>query len=337
MANLDPTADKAVRDAVDAFLEGRLAPEFSGETVFETKNSRYRLLDGVVFAAPDDSLVGSELVGWLMESRRRSVVESAWQPGSRAVLVDRHRGQNIIVTSTTRLLHLEEHASRESGAPPPDVRPYALPLPAPPPFSPRRAPIVPSTPLPPQFGAAASSINEAAAVQRRAAAIHLPPRPMAPPSRAAAPVMPPIMPPIMKEAPARPLPLPAPPPRRVIPSLPQVNPHAPAPQLPVAAASPRQPPVAGTPWELTSSEFEVEGEATKPDYVVGNSARHDAAQYPSYDSSDPSTDEMVAGADFGTDAPIPLLRPLDVPLPPPSPRTPLGYPVADPRAPRPRR
>ena len=113
MANLDLTADKAVRDAVDAFVEGRLVPDFVGETVFETKNSRYRLLDGVVFAAPDDSLIGAELVGWLMETRRRSVVGSSWQPGARAVLVDRHRGRNIIVTSTTRLLHLEEHSASE--------------------------------------------------------------------------------------------------------------------------------------------------------------------------------------------------------------------------------
>ena len=82
MSSLDTPADKAVRDAVDAFMEGRLTPEFSGETVFETKNSRYRLLDGVVFAAPDDSLLGAELVGWLMETSRRSVVGSAWQPGA---------------------------------------------------------------------------------------------------------------------------------------------------------------------------------------------------------------------------------------------------------------
>ncbi len=125
MTNLDPAADKAVRDAVDAYMEGRLTPEFVGETVFETKNSRYRLLDGVVFAAPDDSLIGSELVGWLMESRRRSVVESAWQPGLRAVLVDRHHGRHIIVTSTTRLLHLEQHSSADPPSRSPGTSPSA--------------------------------------------------------------------------------------------------------------------------------------------------------------------------------------------------------------------
>src|SRR5438270_849287 len=107
MTNLEPRADKAVRDAVDAFMDGRLVPEFEGEIVFETKNSRYRMLDGVVFAAPDGSLVGAELVGWLSESARRCLIESSWQPGARAVLVDRKRGRNIIVTSTTRLLHQE--------------------------------------------------------------------------------------------------------------------------------------------------------------------------------------------------------------------------------------
>ncbi len=44
MTGLEPRADRAVRDAVDAFLEGRLRPEYAGETVFETKNSRYRTL-----------------------------------------------------------------------------------------------------------------------------------------------------------------------------------------------------------------------------------------------------------------------------------------------------
>jgi hypothetical protein len=310
MANLDLTADKAVRDAVDAFVEGRLVPDFVGETVFETKNSRYRLLDGVVFAAPDDSLVGSELVGWLMESRHRSVVESAWQPGSRAVLVDRHHARNIIVTSTTRLLHLEEHASRAGVAPPvpPLVpRPWG---PGPPAPSPHRPPIVASTPLPPQVTAA--PIQSAAAVQKRAAAIHLPPRPIAPAPRAAA-AMPTPLP-----QPARPLPEPALPPRRGGPSLPQVNAQVPA---------------AGTAWELTSSEFEVDVEATKPDYTPGNSAQHNASRHDVYDPSDTSTDEMVDGPESGGDAPILLVRPLDPAALAPTPT----HPVAAPQVPRPRR
>ena len=135
MTNLDPVADKVVRDAVDAFLDGYLAPQLAserrGETAFETKNSRYRLVDGVVVAAPDDSLIGAELVGWLIESARRSVVESAWQPGSRAVLVDRHRGRNIIVTSTTRLLHPERARAREPRRPRGAASSSCRPSPAP--------------------------------------------------------------------------------------------------------------------------------------------------------------------------------------------------------------
>ncbi len=103
MTRLDPRADRAVRDAVDDFIGRSLPPEYVGETVFETKNSRYRLIDGVLFSAPDASLVGAELVGWLLETPKRCTVESAWQATSRAVLVDRQRARHIIVTSSTRI------------------------------------------------------------------------------------------------------------------------------------------------------------------------------------------------------------------------------------------
>ena len=140
MTGLEPRADQAVRDAVDAFIEGRLRPEYSGETVFETKNSRYRLMDGILFSAPDSSLIGAELVGWLIESSRRSTVESAWEATSRAVLVDRKRGRHIIVTSSTRMLHLEEESppsgSSEdqtgSSVHPPIWEPTAATAPSPP-------------------------------------------------------------------------------------------------------------------------------------------------------------------------------------------------------------
>ena len=300
MANLDLTADRAVRDAVDAFLEGRLAPEFAGETVFETKNSRYHLLDGVVFAAPDDSLVGSELVGWLMESRRRSVVESAWQPGSRAVLVDRHRGRNIIVTSTTRLLHLEEHASSDGlGPPSPGGRQAPSPNVGPPPpnfwLSPG-APILAATPPPTQVSPTTegsgprlppSAPLSAAAVQRRAAAIHLPPRPLALSPRPAATTPTPL------PQPGRPLPVPALPPRRSADSLPQVNP---------------EPPEASTEWEVTSGEFQVDDEATVAGPPVEGSAPYDALRYEGYEAS---PDELADEAEFGNDTPIPLVRPID--------------------------
>jgi hypothetical protein len=305
MTNLDTAADKAVRDAVDAYMEGRLTPEFVGETVFETKNSRYRLLDGVVFAAPDDSLIGAELVGWLMETTRRSVIGSAWQPGSRAVLVDRQRGRNIIVTSTTRLLHLEQPSSaphpltvrREPGR--------AGPLP----FSPQHAPIFaatplpapasvyPSTPLPPPAmppGLQGPGQEAAILAQRRAAALHLPPRLIGP--RAGTPV--PIPPPTRPQS----LPVPTPPPRREVPVFGHVNTeprHVPDPPV-----TPR-PDISGTPWELTSSEFELESESGDgdPDDVP---TRYDASHYATPDGAE----EGAPGSEPSVDAPIPLVRPI---------------------------
>ena len=186
MTGLEPRADRAVRDAVDAFIEGRLRPEYAGETVFETKNSRYRVLDGILFSAPDATLVGAELVGWLIDSARRSTVESAWQATSRAVLVDRKRGRHIIVTSSTSMLHLEEESPFAGSSKDQDgssVHPPAREA-SPAPARPERRP---ASPLP---------------------RVHAPPRPMHPRiPQATAPT--PI---------ARPLPYPSAPPRRVSPA-----------------------------------------------------------------------------------------------------------------------
>ena len=44
MTFLAPEADRIVRTAVDAYFEGRLRPEIDGEAIFETRNSRYRLM-----------------------------------------------------------------------------------------------------------------------------------------------------------------------------------------------------------------------------------------------------------------------------------------------------
>jgi hypothetical protein len=225
MATLDDRADKVVREAIDAFLDGRLVPDFAGETVFETKNSRYRLLDGVVFTAPDPSLAGAELVGWLCESPRRCLVESAWQPGSRAVLVDRRQGRNIIVTSTTRLLHQEErgsgpyqggsqksHSDFRSWHPPPGEAPF---------------PLIAATPLPPIPQVPPPPPLENDPPQR--AAVHLPPRPIA----------------------ARPLPAPTPPPR--VPAPPPV----PTALDPSAVKEVPRPEPDQSEWALTSAELEM--------------------------------------------------------------------------------
>jgi hypothetical protein len=304
MTNLDPQADKTVRDAVDAFMEGRLNPEFVGETVFETKNSRYRLLDGVVVAAPVETLIGAELVGWLVETTHRSVVGSAWQPGARAVLVDRHRGRNIIVTSTTRLLHLEPPPS-DAGRMVPPPPPRAPGLGWSPPSPPAR--ILPATPFPqasvlPRQSAAvqsaavavappASYAGQAGLGPQRAAAVHLPPRPMAP----ANPVH-------------RPLPLPAPPPRRepFTGLTPPSHPHHVEPSAPVL---PEEEPAESAGWDLTSAEYELEGETVSLDEPSANALYYDATRQVTSDSVEIPADELTGGPESGSDAPILLVRP----------------------------
>lgn len=285
MATLDDRADKVVREAIDAFLDGRLVPDFAGETVFETKNSRYRLLDGVVFAAPDPSLAGAELVGWLSESPRRCLVESAWQPGSRAVLVDRRQGRNIIVTSTTRLLHQEErgsgayqagslksHSDFRSWHPPPGEAPFPLiaATPRPPELGLPPIPQVPLPAMPPTTRHSPPPPPFEADAPKRAA-VHLPPRPIA----------------------ARPLPAPTPPPRRESQPPPATTSPLPALRVP---APPRVPPALDpravkevprpepeqTEWALTSAELEMVVEDDAP---------------------------------FSTDEPFPLVRPADSPPP----------------------
>jgi hypothetical protein len=298
MTNLEPQADKAVRDAVDAFMEGRLNPEFAGETVFETKNSRYRLLDGVVYAAPVDTLIGSELVGWLMETTRRSVVGSAWQPGARAVLVDRHRGRNITVTSTTRLLHLEPSVVEAAPAPAPQ-RARLFPSSPPPPIL--------APPPPPEPPPRPSPVQSAALLQKRAAALHLPPRPIAPGAAPSAPFTPaaPAAPAI--PVPARPLPLPAPPPRRD--AFGGLTPPAQA-RTPTPDPPPPSPPAEPSgAWELISSEFELD-EETRAGGSEDRWSLLDRASPGDLDSLDASTDEMLGEPESATDAPILLVRPI---------------------------
>jgi hypothetical protein len=120
MSLLAPEADRAVRDAVEAFMAGALRPSMLGETMFETKNSRYRLMDGVLFSSSDSTMVGAELVGWLLEGPEQSVVQDGWVAGARGVLVDRKKSRNIIVTSTSRLFRVDasdSSCSRSARAP----------------------------------------------------------------------------------------------------------------------------------------------------------------------------------------------------------------------------
>ncbi len=191
MGQIDPRADQVVRAAVDAFLEGRFAPQAAGETSFATKNSRYRLVDGQLVEAPHPNLVGAELVGWLVEARGERTVRRDWLPGARAVLVDRRQAQHIIVTSVTRL----DTPDAGEGTPLPASSATATP----PPAAARPAGAVPPPP-------------------RRVAPIHAPPRPMAARPVAMGPLPAPAPPPrrtpiaeVPDEAPVDPATIPPPP------------------------------------------------------------------------------------------------------------------------------
>jgi hypothetical protein len=200
MAQLAPATDLVVRTAVDGFLAGERGILAEGEWVFDTKRSRYRLLDGVLFAANDASLVGAELVGWLMDRGAGPSVETAWCEGSRAVLVDRRKNRHIVVTSGTRDLARDGRpvggsSTFRTGSPPiPPVRrppasspspiPGAPPIPArllpapPPPVL--RAPATPVAP-PPRHDLPRAAPPPAPFALRAAPPVHPPPRPLAPP------------------------------------------------------------------------------------------------------------------------------------------------------------
>ncbi|MDI1443942.1 hypothetical protein [Polyangium sp. 6x1] len=105
---LEPDTDRVVRMSIDAFLEGRLRPDVAGDRVFETKNSRYRMAAGKLVAATSSQLVGSELVGWLVDEESDRVrVTPRWAPGARAVLLVKRLGRHIVVTSTTLMMEVD--------------------------------------------------------------------------------------------------------------------------------------------------------------------------------------------------------------------------------------
>jgi hypothetical protein len=265
MFGLAPKADEVVRDAVDAFMEGRRVVEHDGETLLETKNSRYRVLDGILFSAPDTTLHGAEFVGWLCDDERRSAVDPAWQPGLRAIFVDRKRGRHIIITSTILDVSGVPLHSVESELEP--SFPYALQR--------RReddraarapAPLVAATPLPPQVAAPIPPSPPApqrpiASAQGGPPVITSATRPPPPPPRRAA-VPAPIaalawsdarasLPSPARPSPAplaRPLPFPSPPPRRGVTPIPP----APAPLAP-ALVAPIDSPAADPSWSAPDS------------------------------------------------------------------------------------
>lgn len=323
MTGLAPRADEVVRDAVDAFMDGRRLVDHDGETLLETKNSRYRVLDGVLFSAPDPTLHGAEFVGWLTDNERRVAVEIAWQPGVRAVFVDRKRGRHIIITSTIvevsgAKLHSEEreiepsypYALQRRRTPvPAAMQEVATPLPAP-------AMVLPTSPAPLPASAAATPPIPAfppaplrpaprGPAPEPAALITAATRPPPPPPRRAA--VPPAIASAFNDAraalhapprptariapamsvPTRPLPFPSPPPRRNATPVPPA-----APDLALA------PPIAPAPLPFVPAPY-----AAVPAPYAAAPAPHTAAPTPIHDpdlySTSPDSLPMI-------DAPEPL-------------------------------
>jgi hypothetical protein len=100
MSYLTLDADRLVRDAVDAFLEDRARPDSGGDCVYATRNSQYRVVEGTVHEASDTSLMGAELVGWLVEELGQPLFEGRWRPFGRAIFVER-KSRHVVVTSRT--------------------------------------------------------------------------------------------------------------------------------------------------------------------------------------------------------------------------------------------
>jgi hypothetical protein len=105
-------SQRAVYKAIDAFHEGTFRIQTEGEIAFETETGRYRVIDGVCFAAVEtedaglegdaDRMIGAELVGWLVESIRASGVGGFWRRGARALFVTKE-GAALVTPPTRRL------------------------------------------------------------------------------------------------------------------------------------------------------------------------------------------------------------------------------------------
>lgn len=133
-------SDRTVRDAVEAYLEGRRKPDLWGHVWFETRNGRYTLVDGVLVGAKAEALVGAELVGWLEDRNGERAVHARWAPGAKAVLVDRRAGKQLVVTSSVKRLGVDERDRANTTAPRrASARRAPSPGPTPPRSRPRRA------------------------------------------------------------------------------------------------------------------------------------------------------------------------------------------------------
>jgi hypothetical protein len=138
-------------------------PEYlAGETRIETRNTVYRLRDGVCYAIQRDdpgrfdpsAFVGMRVVGWLWRDDPRAVMSLEWQPGAYAILWRKGNGpldrSAVALTSASiafrqvgRTPAVHEAPARRSSTPPPlptnvqralarPPTPPSLPVPAPP-------------------------------------------------------------------------------------------------------------------------------------------------------------------------------------------------------------
>lgn len=112
-------ADDSVRAAIERYKRGQLSAATPGLVLFETRNSRYQLADGVLTTGPNPALTGAVLVGWLIGE----VVRGHWCQGAKGVLL---LGESAIVTSPTERLWAPEDGSLTTQPPGSAGRPAAL-------------------------------------------------------------------------------------------------------------------------------------------------------------------------------------------------------------------
>ena len=138
-------------------IHGSLA----GETRIETRNTVYRLRDGICHRierdardqagrAHPDAFVGMRVVGWLMRDDPRSALMMGWQPGAYAVLWRPRMGPTdrsaVALTSATVAFQRVVRAT-----PTPPSRSGRVSTPPPPPLAAPRFPPLSRPPTPPSI------------------------------------------------------------------------------------------------------------------------------------------------------------------------------------------
>lgn len=185
MSYLTLDADRLVRDAVDSFLEDRAKPDSGGDCVYATRNSQYRVVEGTVQEASDTSLMGAELVGWLVEEMGQPLFETRWRPFGRAIFVER-TSRHVVVTSRT----LSRNAISGNVSPVPAMRRKPSVIPPSPPIPVLRASQPPGRMLIPDGSPTPFRIPDGVRESARSIA-DLPPPPQMPRRSAQAPQKPP--------------------------------------------------------------------------------------------------------------------------------------------------